>query len=173
MTDLNQSARPDNAYYLPCDVLGARVNYSLCLHKIATRTEQGRLKLAWADCDAAIGGRSCLALQMKCEEEDAGKALYYTARGEQAPSVSHRPPNSVPLVRHAPSQRVASEPTSTPAPPRPAPEPSFKGLDFAQVVNTMMEDRPLAEPAVEERPLVESMQPGETPLAFARRIKAK
>ena len=82
MTDrlpIEKSYGGDNTYCVGCDVYNGRRHYAVCL-RIITRKEENNPHTWEPDCNRAIAGRSCPALALREQEENAGYALYYTPR---------------------------------------------------------------------------------------------
>ena len=68
-----------NAHCHYCNVTGQRHSYALCLHKLTLR-KVSRLKEDWSECSAAIGKKTCPAIDMKENEVEKGYALYFIER---------------------------------------------------------------------------------------------
>ena len=68
-----------NAYAHCCPVVGHFRHYAVCLH-LNKQRKDGRLEVLYADCSAAIGKKRCPATDMRKEELEAGKAIYFVER---------------------------------------------------------------------------------------------
>lgn len=62
-----------------CKVVGHTPGYCVCLNKIKA-FERDRALTSYPECERAISGKSCPALDMRREEQEAGKALYFIDR---------------------------------------------------------------------------------------------
>lgn len=168
------SAGGDNAYYLRnCPNVNRMPAYASCLHKIG-EIEAGRTNETWSECISSIKGRSCRALGMRQEEQLKGVALYYVPRQ----LLQRAQEANVPLTQ---STVKGARKWAPPPPPK-------KDLDarltehtsagYAAALNAAVKSLPSAatptaaaktQPPPTARP---PMQPGETPLQYARRIAA-
>jgi|GEM_PF-2657083 len=197
------SAGGDNAYYLKgCETVQRSPAYASCLFKI-TEFEAGRSHDIYRDCHEAIRMRKCLALGMREEEQLKGVALYFfprippqvltlplTTTGEFGVRVSNlTPPNLLPKDPK-PAGRFHAGVNKSPVKDKATAldrELAAADQGYAGAINAALED--LAAPASPDikvrmqevikvtaasiQPAKPAMQPGESPLAYARRIAAQ
>lgn len=178
------SAGPDNAYYLKgCDVVQRSPAYASCLFKI-TEYQAGRRHEIYRDCSTAIEQRQCKAMGLRQEEELQGVALYYFPR---------KPPQELTLPAKTAGDfgvRVSNltPPHMTPKDPKSVgrfmatvvPKKPVDALDreldaastgYAEAITAAVAELNAPQPAPQplSRP---PMEPGETPLQYARRLAA-
>lgn len=172
-----------NAYYLAkCDIAGHAPSYAACLAKL-DEIEKGSGK--HTSCAVAVGLHRCQAHSMRAEELLQGRALYYVPRETIATNSDKSPAWSV-VGRIAAEQGVGITTTvpkvATPSIPKP-PVANLGGT-YADAINAAMRTLPpspqvtvtqtpaVAAAAIAQRTPAPAMQPGETPLAYARRVAA-
>lgn len=63
-----------NAYYYPCDIVGQRRSFAVCIAKVEKRVCNDEV------CSGAIKRKQCPAIAMREEEVLKGKAIYFTQR---------------------------------------------------------------------------------------------
>jgi hypothetical protein len=80
---IERSMSGDNSLYHFCETFNARSNYAVCLHTIlaARRCDPDQEALR-PMCYDAIKARQCPAIEMRREEIEAKRALYYLSRNE-------------------------------------------------------------------------------------------
>lgn len=84
---IEASARGDNAYYCEfCNFCGHRPSYAACLDRI----KHGVRSTNFSDCTTAIQRRHCPAMEMRAQEIEAGKALFYISRADVHYEVENR-----------------------------------------------------------------------------------
>lgn len=188
------STSGDNAFYVPCNVIGQRAPYAACLKKCNDR-KLGRLDAQFSDCSSAIGQRSCPAIHMRQEELDKGQAIHFISRPKLQAHNEYRErmyaeaaaiQAQTGVNKRKPGEQFAAAP-EIPAfkisgvrgySLKPA-SPTVPGAaTLADAINLAMaapKAAPTPAPAyVPAAPKVErpAMQPGESPLAYARRVQA-
>lgn len=173
-----------NSLYHECEIVQQRKNVAICmqLNRIVARGDKVRIE--YEPCKQAILTRACPAIRMREEEEAAGEALYYQPRRKvkmtQTTTRLDRPAASSSLIsdetrhkreeqldarvsgRHVPKQKPAS---------KSKPEQPIQ-MDMSKMLNDMMKKETRPEPKPVEKSAVIVRQPGESPLAFARRKMA-
>lgn len=70
-----------NAYHVSCQVVGHNRPYAACV-RLCNEQSDGRLQSMYAECSAAIGRKTCPALQMRREEVEQHKAIYFQERSK-------------------------------------------------------------------------------------------
>lgn len=76
--DLSQSKSGSNSFYFHCDVYNGRTSYAVCLHTIdAVKRNAPNLRI---ECPNAMKCGTCRAVNLRAEEEVAGKALFFRDR---------------------------------------------------------------------------------------------
>lgn len=181
-----------NAYSHRCDVVSQMMNYAACLWRINVLSDASiKTPADWASCGEAKRFCRCPAANMREEETLKGHAIYFRPREEVRKTW-------MPTATWTPSKPSASKyeavSITKPAPARPAPAPAKpksmfdamgEGSDYASAINAAASDptpAPAPKPAAAvqgpAKPAGESllkampMQPGESPLAYARRLAA-
>jgi hypothetical protein len=190
---LSYSMRGDNAYYDDfCPTVGHRPGYVVCLHKIQA-VKEGRTALN-PDCTSAISGGTCGALARRQEEERAGKAIYYISREvlQMHAQIEAAEAARIAAARagiRLPPKRTAADAAAQPRPTMPARTPAKPNdtetlVDFSSglasaITQAAKESAAVPAPAPaqpEPKAIVSApkpdMQPGETPLQYARRCAA-
>lgn len=115
------SAGKNNAYYFHCDSVGHHPAYASCLHKIEQR-KAGRLETIFAVCSAEIGQRRCPAIDMRKQEQEAGKAIFFVDRAKfHEFFVGQQMEAAVPQEGYTPPRRRVVD---SPAPRKTAPAPA-------------------------------------------------
>ncbi len=172
-----------NRYSRRCDVLGQVMNYAACLWRQGVLSKPDiRTPADWAPCGEAARCGRCNAVQMRQEEELKGHAIYFIDReAKQTLSAEARArimPSYDKSSREAPRRPAVSAPTVPAA--RPTSVSASAVLDmagdtYAEAINAMVA-APATPPAAAPRgaaPLPKiDMLPGESPLAYARRLRA-
>jgi hypothetical protein len=176
-TPLEASLSGKNAYYLgTCRHTEHNPAYCACLDKIRRIDAGERLGPDLARCADAIRLSTCQAKNMRQAEELAGEALYFIPRESLNTSHNRVPPWSVEGAGTRPVKR---------APPTPAPIIVAAGT-YADAINAAMKEQPPAGlvsavaktpeqllPRIEEaRAAKPPIEPGETPIQYARRVAA-
>lgn len=171
---LEASKSGDNAYYIRrCPHIGHCPAYAACLKRIADNDAE-KLDSLYADCGAAMRNGGCDAVKMRKEEEAAGHAIYFISRpklrkfNDFAYDQTHNP--------DAPG-RISREPIKYVPPEAPGfrseRATSATSGDYADAINAALKALPEpVEPPV-EKPAIErpAMLPGESPLAYAKRVR--
>jgi hypothetical protein len=155
------SMRADNALTIGCAEVGQRMHYAACLNRLA-KIDSGKYPADWDQCRKLAQSDMCKAQRMRTEEE-GGQIVHFVARAPQPVLDGYRmrdaeiapaTPEPVSVTRietnigaAAINAALTGQPTSTSAPPC-APEPALRV-------------------SVSVAP---AMEPGETPLAYARRL---
>ena len=171
-----QSCSGSNAYTFHCPSLGFRPGYAVCLHKIKAYERDGSL-ISNTDCESAIAGRSCSALHMRQEEQEAGKAIYFWEYDRMRGEMRKRGDEFMPEVyrRRAehPQRRTAIERATQPVTPPKQPTIAPPSNGFADAINAAMREttetpKPAPAPAPVQETKIEaapSLPPVETPVA--------
>ena len=148
-----------NAFHVSCQVVGHNRPYAACLRLIDERKD-GRLQVVYADCSAAIGKKQCPALQMRREEVEAHKAIYFIERARMlAGEVTEK-------VR-----QFFTKPAAEPEPSKSTPSRKSSVIDridtgsYADAINAVAS---ATTPPVKAEPIA-----GESPLALAKRLLAQ
>lgn len=171
-----------NAYSHPCNVMGYRANFAVCIHLMEKRKE-GRLSAIYSACSAAIGNKRCPAIKMRKEELEKGQAIYFEERNRSgavintAPTPSHNMQNKSLLTKKSTGRK--KQPASTPK----AADDFVDGGGIGDAINNAFDAEKeriegLKKEAVETgKPIVTATQqpkvtplPGESLLEIARRI---
>lgn len=188
-----------NAYYHHCNHRGQAVSYAVCLNTLSAIDERRIKEDQFTDCQAACKAGACEARQMRKQELDADRALFFKERTNINPANTRSEKEAQDKALAVSSgkydltnpsfargwNQVGSskqKPVSTPT-PKPAVAPSPKPVekssgyieqDFSKLVNTIATEKPVERPAPEAKPVVfdDKPLPGETPLQFARRRAA-
>ena len=172
---VSKSESGKNAYYLDeCKIVQHRPGYAKCLRIVLDNRNRQRTVLGCDSCHSAIGKGECIAVNMRKDEEVAGKALFYIDRtalqeemAQQAEDALLRQasqPASRNTVRRAyrPELNDAPEKTYTSAPPVPKPmsllDAATGGGDYAAAINmaikTASVPTPTPKPIVTVQPSV-------------------
>lgn len=163
-----------NAYTRHCGTVGYSMNYAACLARQATlANSKAKPPADWSACVEAARNASCHALHMRREEELKGHAIYFHARevipGTPGTGRTWIMPGTVrreaPIRTHMPS-------VTTPYRAKSMFEVMAEAPSYADAINastTITATRAPAMPRPAQRPPI---QPGESPLAYARRIAA-
>lgn len=70
-----------NSYVLNCTPTGQSMNYAACIFRQSTLSTPGaKFPADWLPCDTARKCGGCVAVEMRKEEEIAGKAIYFKDR---------------------------------------------------------------------------------------------
>lgn len=193
-------ASPDgrrNMYSQRCDVLGQVMNYAACLWRQGVLGKPDvRTPADWAPCAEAARCGKCNAVEMRNEEVLKGHSIYFRERGniqpiEPArtwvmPEMAHKGTERRPVAAHKPA------PAPAPVKAKSMLDVMGEGSGYADAINVAAAspivspslDKPVAS-TVEKQPapapkspspeaLLKSlpMNPGESPLAYARRVAA-
>ena len=134
-----KSAMGTNAHTVQCQCVGRQQSYAVCLNKIMAYERDKGLK-SYVDCERAICDGECPALEMRQEEKDAGKALYYldremlrAAMDEHFAQSSYMP--SARARQPRPVSAFAAATVNAPSSPASKPKPASKSVavpDLAQ-----------------------------------------
>ena len=160
-----QSAGGTNTYTVKgCAVVGHTPGYCVCLNKIMAFERDGALT-SYSECEKAISNRTCRALDMRKEEQVAGKALYYIDRAllreemdkafaDSTPRFT--PSKAAPIVRPERIAPVAPKPIVKPVEPNYMPEDGY-----AAAINVAIKEaqQPVPAPAPIPEPKVASPSP--------------
>lgn len=184
-----------NAYSHRCDVVSQMMNYAACLWRINVLSDASiKTPADWASCGEAKRFCRCPAANMREEETLKGHAIYFRPREEVRKTW-------MPTATWTPSKPSASKYDAIssggikPGEVRPVAVGAGKGKsmfdamgegsDYAAAINAAATDptpapapKPAAPAPSPAKPAGESllkampMQPGESPLAYARRLAA-
>lgn len=182
-----------NSVYRFCDAKQQQASYAVCLHTLQAIDENRLASDRFPECQRAYCHGNCVAADMRKEERTAGQALYYVERrreiiepvqlkvaDDHSQSSGKYDLNNESYARGwaQVGSRIHGE--SRPKPTRNI-GPIKKALGFvehdsAAVLNSMIEKEQKAKPAP-AAPVTASgasikPEPGESPLAFAKRRKA-
>ena len=174
-----------NAFSSHCAVVTQMMSYPACLwRQNVLAAPDIRTPADWSPCaDARRTGR-CNALSMRQEEELKGHAIYFVERG-----LVRRTLDAAREWGTSTLDKFVSKTVAAPAKPAPAPAPrkADSMLDvmgetsYADAINlaatpaptpTTAAPAPVAPKPASVPPMTLAMQPGESPLAYARRLKA-
>lgn len=146
--DLYEVGNPKhNAFWFACAVDGGRVNYASCMTKaaiIGTSTSADGYT-SWPECRKAIRCDNCLFTQMRKQELDEGKAIWFVPREGFDPVADAMKPAPthqwvMPTQAPRPKSNWRTDPairiTNAPAPTKPA----AKDLSYASAINNYMAD---------------------------------
>jgi hypothetical protein len=191
---LKDSMSGRNAFYHFCDTRGAHASYAVCLHTI-TAIEENRIKSdQFIECQRACTHDTCPAKKMRAEEKAAGKALYFkertninpaNTRSETEAQASALSVSSGKYDLNNPSyargwaqvgstkksdqesgrKAVQHKPAFKNPAQKPKPADGYVTEGMADLVNVLMKEEKKPSPA----PLALKPEPGESPLAFAKR----
>lgn len=168
-----------NAYFLHCRLHGQQRPYAVCLHH-ADRVAAGKTSQLYTDCDRAIDSGTCQALGMHREELEKGQPIYFIERQKQ-PLSAPADSMTITTTEYTESGEVELRKHVLVALPNPAPRAPVEG-GYAAAINAALKEQreeiaqvsPAA--AAPATPVVATPKPpalpGESPLAYARRIKA-
>lgn len=195
---IEASARPDNAYYLRhCPIVERGPSYASCLSRIAD-INAGRVNERTAQCERAYASDACISKGMREQEVVAGSALFYFPRPAGKPFLpvavagdfgvmitNHTDPALYMPVKSAPKPKVEIVDTGSfadalnaalaePAPVAPTMQ------EIKKVVAAIPEaELPPVPPMIAPTPpepiktvttTRPPINPGETPLQYARRL---
>lgn len=171
---LEASKSGDNAFYInACAIAGHSPSYAACLARIDAN-DKGELNSLYSDCGTAMCNGSCDAVKMRREEEAKGKAIFFVsrpkmqefnnyrdsfkARGDDAPGNVGRDP-----VKYTPSKAPGFRAKSA--------IPESDG-GYAAAINAALASAAAA-PETKPEPTIDrpAMMPGESPLAYAKRVR--
>jgi hypothetical protein len=176
-----------NAYTLACDARDVNMQYASCLARIGALQAPGvKVPKDWEECGRCMTHGECRAQIMRAEEVAANRSIYFRERSVDRPrapakglSWSYKPKTPTPKAEQPPARPLQSVPTvATPTlsdaitemarreaakKAAPAPEPKK-----AAPVAAPQATQPAPVSAPKARP---PMLPGESPLAYARRIR--
>lgn len=156
-----------------CKVVGHTPGYCVCLNKIKA-FERDRVLTSYPECERAISGKVCPALDMRREEQAAGKALYFIDRALLREEMDKAFAGV--SARFAPTKTVAPASKSvaaTPA-PTPAPKPSFAEEDgYAAAINAAIKEAAqlVAAPTPEPKVVSPSPSPVNKGLSMVERTR--
>jgi hypothetical protein len=164
-----------NTYSRRCDVVEQVMNYAACLwRQNVLAAPNVKTPSDWACCAAAARNGTCNALNMRREEEIAGKAIYF--RDRQQPSFV----DAARKWAHSSWGTVKKAVIPVASPPKPAAVLDKLGSlgDYSdaisEAVSTAPADAPVAAPVPKLTPTQTPVAlPGESPLAMARRLHAE
>ena len=181
MIATDESNGPNNAYYFKCERVGLYQSYRICL----MMNELGAAK-AFATCREHIVCGECPAIAMRKEELAAGEAIYFTDYDESFPKMEPPPakPDKVRIDKSSDSYqrgfrgetvhfsnglpvgkpKPAPHPRTKPAPQPKSKKPAAPASQEAQLVEILAS----REATTSSRPM-----PGETPLQYAKRLRAQ
>lgn len=154
-----------NAHHHICLHTGNRPAYAVCLHLCSER-KKGRLREIYSECSAVIGKGECVALKMRKEEIEAGRAIYFEERVKNMPGFIDRAKEFV-VKLVSPASSAKSAPVSL--------KKSSSVIDriddtsYASVITSVPESAkviPIVMPKVEAKA-------GESLLEMAKRMMAK
>jgi hypothetical protein len=171
-----QSAAGINTFTVKgCKVVGHTPGYCVCLNKIKAY-ERDKALTSYPECERAISSKVCPALDMRREEQAAGKALYFIDRTllrEEmdktfaASSASFRPSKAVPVTPSKP----------TPAAPKPKADTSPMSAPeedgYAAAINAAIKEAATqpAEPIPEPKVVSPSPSPVKQGLSMVERTR--
>jgi hypothetical protein len=161
---LAESASGKNAHCIMCPDLGQRMNYAACLHRIDA-IKQRKAPKDWSTCDRL----TCVARQMRLEEEKAGKSIYFLAR-ELVQTAAAAAQRWVSTWSMSPAEKKAAR--AKPATPKGDALDALGSVGtYAEAISGMTSTpaAPVA-PSAPAKPIPVAL-PGESPLQMAQRIK--
>ncbi|UBM12735.1 hypothetical protein [Cupriavidus metallidurans] len=163
-----------NSYFVHCRVHQQSRPYAMCLHH-ADRVAGGGTSVLYNDCDRAISGSTCQALAMHREELEKAQPIYFLERNK----LPIEPTPAVGGIGMAIVTADANDQKAAPTVAKPAPHvPADSG--YAAAINAAMREHraasaaPAPTPSIPVAPAAPKPPalPGETPLAYARRIQS-
>lgn len=181
------SAGADNAYYLRgCPVVERSPAYAACLYRLH-EADAGRETELNRQCAGAIRQGRCIAHGMREAEQLAGVALYYFPRlAKPFLPVKTAGDFGVLVTNHTDPALIPKAPA-----PKPKPAPKVDAGSYADAINAALATKPVTMEEIKQAvatippeqlpPLLPKMlapsddhtiQPGETPLQYARRMAA-
>lgn len=171
-----------NSFTVSCVPMEQTMNYAACLWRQAVlQTPNVKTPADWAGCDKARRSGTCLAVQMRQEEELAGRSIYFRARGfiERIGSAAREwmaeAGSFQPSVRRLPASvpHVATVSFSRPKAPTAMLDAMGSIGDLSHAITaaakTASAEPSLSAPAAP----VPALLAGESPLQMARRIHAE
>ncbi len=175
-----------NSYTLSCAPTGQGMNYAACLWRQGVlATPNVKTPADWAACDQARRSGTCTALEMRREEELAGKAIYFQDRNMVQRITAAAVRWILPTFRDKPADR-ARTPMPSGIEKRPeSVKPRGAGMSMldamgsmgslADAVTVAAKTAPSMPPAPRPVPVQVTAValPGESPLQMARRIAAE
>lgn len=160
-----------NMQSLSCSTLGQRMNYAACLWRQGVLAKPDIRKPAdWAPCASARSSGTCRALQMRSEEEIAGKAIYFQDRG------------TVRRISDTVRQWIMPSTTKKAATPAHALDTLGSAPTLAEAVTAAAKEQQARAPEPEPKPEAPKVRPsfvdikplpGESPLDALRRVRAQ
>lgn len=168
-----------NSYFVHCRVHQQSRPYAMCLHH-ADRVAGGGTSQLYGDCDRAISGGTCQALAMHREELEKGQVIYFVER-QKLPLAESAPEGEIGMAITQ-SGLQTSLPAASHIPAKPAPRaPADTG--YAAAISAAMQAHhaasaaPAVAPSAPVTPAAPALPkppalPGESPLAYARRIQS-
>lgn len=169
-----------NARSLYCDFTSQSMNYAACLWRQGVLGKPNiKTPADWSPCLVARNCNRCTAMEMRSEEEVAGKAIYFTDRHALRTQV-RRWGDSIPAViaRVANPVIAAIKTVVKPSAPKPlAPKSMLDAVgsagDFSDALTEAAKAPTAApQPTRVQSPLPTPNRAGESPLDMARRIAA-
>jgi hypothetical protein len=162
-----QSAAGINTFTVKgCKAVGHTPGYCVCLNKIKA-FERDKALTSYPECERAISSKACPALDMRREEQTAGKALYFIDRTLLREEMDKAFASS--SARFAPTKTApASKPvaaTPKPVAPTPAPKSSFAEEDgYAAAINAAIKEAAQPAPAPVPTPEPKVVSPSPSPV---------
>lgn len=184
-----------NAFSRRCEVLGQTMNYAACLWRNGV-LERDDIKAPadWEPCRNAMRCGTCNSANMRREEVLKGHSIYFKDRSVLA-SIKDAARTWLgmdyftkkPGTAGSVTILLGTRRTSTPAAPAPAPKPKRDVFDamgdmgsYADAITAAASSAPVSAPRIEVPPTPSpapaaspkpAMLPGESPLAYMRRLK--
>lgn len=192
---VSHSIRGDNAHYHFCHIRGAQQNYAVCLNILKAMDENRLGEGQFVDCQRACTRDDCDAKKKRAEEAAAGKALYYKPRVNVNPANtrSHEEAQAAALSvssgkydlnnpsyargwaqvgstkksNQEPARKINHKPAFKSPPEKP--KTGYVTESGADLVNVLMQEQPAKKPEPSAPSVSIKPEPGESPLAFAKR----
>ena len=173
-----------NAQSLTCPKLGQSMNYAACLWRQSVLSKPDiRTPADWAPCAGAARSNECTALQMRREEELAGRAIYF--RDRQRAITEARQQWIMPAIGRRADPGPAAAAPAAPARPAHALDALAGAGGYADALSIAAKQQasapapstPVAAPATPTpapaaAPALQVL-PGESPLDALRRMRAQ
>ena len=170
-----------NGFHLDCNKVDQSPSYFLCLHKIENwkRCAGKELLVVYPKCFAAMDANDCPAMKMRAEEIAQNRSIYFAQRAPIPPVQEDRLLRPRKTFSVWPAKHDKGD-SSSAVVSRSTPEKLIEqpvALDFAQVVNTIVQNEKSAEKQTSDEPKEpeQKFQPlqGESLLAMAKRLASK
>jgi len=98
----------DNAHYISCEEYGGYRAYAVCLHVIEAY-QKGSPRWQDPECNFAITKKTCPAMELRKQELEAGRALFYRQRSPLLPKVTPSNPDPASICVYDPRWRDAQK----------------------------------------------------------------